>query len=152
MSLQTLFLALMVVLYGAAQYALMAQALRDLARRTRVRGDNKVLWGIVILTLPIAGALLYSWMGPTSLRRRGDTPASSAPVRRMPVASGPNPKVTSIRAARDRRERAEATSYHHRVAHPSHGHTTTRPRPVMRRYDDRDAGADQLPRTPRTGS
>ncbi len=150
MSLQTFFLALLVVLYGATQYTLMAQALRDLARRTRVRGDNKVLWGIVILTIPIAGALLYSWMGPTSLRRRGDTPVTHPPVRRLPVAPESSAKVTSIRAARDRRERAMAANHHHRITHPAHNHVTSRPRSTMRRYDD--VGPARTPRTPRTGS
>ena len=77
-SLQTWLLALGVVVWGAAQYGLVYWTLRDLARRPRVRGDNKIVWALVILTLPVAGALLYAWMGPTSfLPRPPRTPASS---------------------------------------------------------------------------
>ena len=65
-SLQTWLLALGVVVWGAAQYGLVYWTLRDLARRPRVRGDNKIVWALIILTLPVAGALLYAWMGPTS--------------------------------------------------------------------------------------
>jgi len=61
-----------IVLLGGVQYGLMAHAIRDLLRRPRVRGDNKVLWGLVILCLPIAGALLYSIMGPTSFLPRAE--------------------------------------------------------------------------------
>ena len=77
-SLQTWLLVLGVVVWGAAQYGLVYWTLRDLARRPRVRGDNKIVWALVILTLPLAGALLYAWMGPTSfLPRPPRTPASS---------------------------------------------------------------------------
>lgn len=147
MSLQTVMLALVVVLFGAAQYTLMVQALRDLARRTRVRGNNKVLWGIVILTIPIGGALLYSWMGPTSLRRRDAATLSAHPARR--TAAGPERRsnVTSINAARNRRERIGATT-HQGVPHPPLGRTTAGADPEVRRYE-RDRGA---PRPPRTGS
>ena len=56
MSLQTAMLATLIVIAGAAQYTLCYQALRDLRRRPRVRGDNKALWGLGILCVPIAGA------------------------------------------------------------------------------------------------
>jgi hypothetical protein len=150
MSPQTLFLALLVVLYGTAQYVLMAQALRDLARRTRVRGNNKVLWGIVILTIPIAGALLYSWMGPTSLRRRAGAPDYAPMHRRIPAGPIHDGNVTSIRAARDRRERAAAANKtpHERAPQPLHWRASTPSRPQVRRFDG-DAGT---PRPPRTGS
>jgi uncharacterized membrane protein YcjF (UPF0283 family) len=70
MSFQTAMLATLVILFGVAQYALCIQSLRDLMRRARVRGNNKVLWALVILCVPIVGALTYNWMGPTSFRHR----------------------------------------------------------------------------------
>src|SRR5690606_13801126 len=80
MSVQTAAAIALVVGLDAAQYILMVQALRDLVRRPRVRGNNKVAWGLLILCVPIVGALIYGWMGPTSLLRR-------------PVAR-PEPRVT----------------------------------------------------------
>lgn len=71
MDFSTLALATLIVALGTAQYMLMVQAIRDLIRRPRVRGGNKMSWGLLILCLPIAGALLYSWMGPTSFLRHG---------------------------------------------------------------------------------
>lgn len=73
MHLQTIVLAILIIGFGGAQYALMAQAIRDLLRRPRVRGGNKVAWGLVILCVPVAGALFYGWMGPTSFIRRAST-------------------------------------------------------------------------------
>ncbi len=70
-----------IFLLGGVQYALMAYAIRDLLRRPRVRGDNKVLWGLVILCLPIMGAMLYSVMGPTSFLPRPDRPPVRPPAR-----------------------------------------------------------------------
>lgn len=63
-------LAALVLLLMAVQYGLIAIALRDLLRRPSVRGNNKVAWGLIILTLPFVGPLLYSYMGPTSLLPR----------------------------------------------------------------------------------
>lgn len=148
MSLQSFLLAILVVLYGAAQYALMVQALRDLARRPRVRGGNKVTWGIVILTIPIAGALLYSWMGPTSLMRRSDAAVRPPPVHSVPTD---NPKVTPIRAARAARAHRETASpaTTRRVAAAS---PTTRLRPPARRQYGDGVDSAQDTSTPRTGS
>ena len=56
--LKTLLLICAVLLWACVQYGLMAWALRDLMRRPRVRGDNKILWGMLILTVPVIGALL----------------------------------------------------------------------------------------------
>ena len=117
----TFLLAFAILTAGIAQYALMAKALQDLQQRPRVRGDNKILWGLVILCLPFAGAFIYEWMGPTSFRHR-------APVRSIPAPrpirsvtseppstpSRPRPntapaKITPIRAARSIREQRMAT-------------------------------------------
>lgn len=69
MSVQTMLLATAVVVFGAVQYTLAVQAIRDLIRRPRVRGGNKMSWAIFILCVPILGALCYGWMGPTSFLR-----------------------------------------------------------------------------------
>lgn len=110
MSIQTFVLAVLVVVYGAAQYILAAQALRDLLRRPSVRGGNKTLWGIVILTIPIAGALLYTWMGPTSFLRRGTVPATiqTRPVTSHRATTGAQRKITPITALRAGRDHQPA--------------------------------------------
>ncbi len=74
-------LATLIVVWGVAQYGLAYYTLRDLARRPRVRGDNKVVWALVILMLPLGGALLYASMGPTSFLPRTGRPAATATER-----------------------------------------------------------------------
>lgn len=64
--LKTTLLICAVVLWASVQYGLVIWALRDLKRRRSVRGDNKVLWGLVILCLPVAGALIYAAAAPTT--------------------------------------------------------------------------------------
>lgn len=81
MEWQTWLIGLGIVLLGGVQYGLMTYAIRDLMRRPRVRGDNKVLWGLVILCLPIVGAILYSVMGPTSFLPRSARPLPRAVAR-----------------------------------------------------------------------
>ena len=75
-SWQTWLLALAIVVWGGVQYALAVYTLRDLWRRPRVRGDNKVVWALVILALPLVGALLYASLGPTSFMPRPHRPPS----------------------------------------------------------------------------
>lgn len=70
MSWERWLLAAVVLLLAAAQYALIVMAIRDLMWRPTVRGNNKVLWGLIILTLPFIGPLLYAYMGPTSFLPR----------------------------------------------------------------------------------
>jgi hypothetical protein len=77
-TLQTWLLAFGIVLWAVAQYGLAYWTLRDLSRRPRVRGDNKVLWALLILTVPLVGALLYTWMGPTSFLPRPTRAAAPA--------------------------------------------------------------------------
>lgn len=74
MSLERTILAVLIVLVTAVQYGLVVYTIRDLVRRPRVRGDNKVAWGLIILTLPFIGALLYGIMGPTSFLPRPNRP------------------------------------------------------------------------------
>jgi hypothetical protein len=64
--LKTFLLICAVLLWAGVQYGLMAWAVRDLVRRSRVRGDNKILWGILILTVPVIGALFYAAVGPVT--------------------------------------------------------------------------------------
>jgi hypothetical protein len=64
--LKTFLLICAVLLWASVQYGLMAWALRDLMRRARVRGDNKLLWAMLILIVPIVGPLLYAVAAPTS--------------------------------------------------------------------------------------
>jgi hypothetical protein len=108
MSVSTVVAIVVVAGLGAAQYILAIQALRDLVRRPRVRGDNKVAWGLFILCVPIVGALVYGWMGPTSLLRRAHPDAPSWPVapRRQPDGrSAARRKITPISEARRREHR-----------------------------------------------
>lgn len=67
-------LLLAIGVWAALQYGLAYWTLRDLARRPKVRGGNKVLWAIVILVVPIAGALFYASVGPTSFLPRPGRP------------------------------------------------------------------------------
>lgn len=52
------------------QYGLVIWALRDLVRRSRVRGGNKVVWGFLILIVPILGALIYVVAAPMASMAR----------------------------------------------------------------------------------
>lgn len=74
MSIERWLVAVLIVIVGALQYGLAVYTLRDLSRRPRVRGDNKTAWGLLILALPFAGALIYAVMGPTSFLPRPHRP------------------------------------------------------------------------------
>jgi hypothetical protein len=73
MSVQSIVLALAIIAVGAVQYTLVYQAIRDLMRRPRVRGGNKASWALLILCVPIFGALAYGWLGPTSFLQKRST-------------------------------------------------------------------------------
>ncbi|HVL22536.1 MAG TPA: PLD nuclease N-terminal domain-containing protein [Thermomicrobiales bacterium] len=105
MNLHNLVLATAIVAFGAAQYTLAFQAINDLVRRPRVRGGNKMTWAIAILCLPIAGALFYSWMGPTSfLHRRAPMPVTrSAAPRATRTVAPPTPRPENVTPLRPRR-------------------------------------------------
>jgi hypothetical protein len=106
----TIMMATLILILGAAQYALCVQAMRDLVKRPRVRGENKVLWALLILCLPIAGAIVYNWMGPTSFMHR---PVLSSGLRDDAVLPEIDPypsygtpsNVTPINAARSAQRR-----------------------------------------------
>lgn len=74
MPFSSILLAAAVAAYGIIQYTFTIQALRDLRRRPRVRGGSRTAWGLVIMCIPIFGALIYSIMGPTSFRQQSAMP------------------------------------------------------------------------------
>ncbi len=75
MSWQRWTLAIAVLVFAAAQYALLIYSIIDLRRRPRVRGENKMGWALLVAAIPIAGALIYGAFGPTSfLPRPNRTP------------------------------------------------------------------------------
>ena len=130
MTLQTATLATLIVVLGAAQYALCAQAIQDLLRRPRVRGENKVLWGLGILCVPIAGAIVYNWMGPTSFIHR---PPAGRDRNRLaaPHDAATSTNVTPISAARSVRRRRVAEAAHPKRPTPR-THTSPSARKVRR--------------------
>lgn len=79
--LKTVLLVFAVLLWAGVQYGLMAWAVRDLVQRPRVRGDNKMLWGILILTVPVIGALFYVAVAPVTPMARA--PRLVVPPRRL---------------------------------------------------------------------
>jgi hypothetical protein len=79
--LKTFMLIGAVLLWAGVQYGLMAWAVRDLLRRPRVRGENKLLWAMLILTVPIVGALLYAVAAPVTPLAR--PPRLVVPRRRL---------------------------------------------------------------------
>ncbi|MGC4193233.1 MAG: PLD nuclease N-terminal domain-containing protein [Thermomicrobiales bacterium] len=105
----------LIVLGGFVQYSLTWLAMKDLVRRPRVRGDNKMAWALVVLCVPILGALYYDWNGKIGFRTRaGARPAASHRVALRPddllpslpdLNPAPPTNVTSIRSARSYRER-----------------------------------------------
>ncbi len=45
------------------QLALLVFALVDLVKRKRVKGDNKILWGALIILVDIIGPIIYLLFG-----------------------------------------------------------------------------------------
>lgn len=48
---------------GVLQVVLLVVALVDLVKRERVRGGNKVVWGVVIVLVNIIGPIVYLLAG-----------------------------------------------------------------------------------------
>jgi hypothetical protein len=86
MTPERLALLILVLLLSVAYYGLSTLALRDVWRRPAVRGDNKVLWVLVILCLPILGALLYGFMGAASFLPRRPATVSNLTDRARTIA------------------------------------------------------------------
>ncbi len=70
MNWETFFILVAILSFAVLYYGLAFVALKDLLRRPAVRGQNKVVWGLAILCIPIGGALLYGYMGATSFVAR----------------------------------------------------------------------------------
>jgi hypothetical protein len=54
---------LLIIPLVAIQLGLLGFALYDLVKRNRVRGGNKLLWGVVIVLVNIIGPILYLTIG-----------------------------------------------------------------------------------------
>lgn len=105
MSVQTILLALAILAFGGLQYTLVYQTIRDLMRRPRVRGGTKTPWALLILCVPVLGALAYGWLGPTSfLQARAAT--KPEPVAQDPLiqyaAELPEPRPSNVTPLRPR--------------------------------------------------
>lgn len=137
MSFQTLALAAVIVAAGAIQYILMVQALQDLVHRPRVRGGNKMSWALLILCVPIAGALLYSSMGPTSFLR----PGHAGEARDTGPASEPDP--VDFQAPRPE----NVTPFRPRSASSVRGRTTARRAGLTRSRAHNTGNLRQMRRT-----
>ena len=85
--MQTALLICAVLLWAGVQYGLMAWAVHDLLRRPSVRGNNKMLWAIFILVVPVAGALIYAVMAPITPFAR--LPRSLVPPRSLAPRDDP---------------------------------------------------------------
>lgn len=85
MTLSSLFLMLVFLIAAAIQYGLAVYALRDLSRRERLRGANKVTWSLIVLCLPFLGPLLYVMLATDGLPAPRPSPTSTWPGRRWRV-------------------------------------------------------------------
>ncbi|MBE0480603.1 MAG: PLDc_N domain-containing protein [Dehalococcoidia bacterium] len=54
---------LLVIPLALVQIGLLVFALYDLIKRERVRGGNKLLWGLIIVLLGFLGPILYFMLG-----------------------------------------------------------------------------------------
>ena len=68
MTWQTWTLAILIVVFAAMQYSLAWSAMVDLLHRPRVRGNSHMAWALVIMCIPVVGAIVYGAVGPTSFR------------------------------------------------------------------------------------
>jgi uncharacterized membrane protein YuzA (DUF378 family) len=54
---------LLIIPLAAIQVGLLGFALYDLVKRNKVKGGNKILWGVVIVLVNIIGPILYLTIG-----------------------------------------------------------------------------------------
>lgn len=54
---------LLIIPLAAIQVGLLGFALYDLIKRNKVKGGNKILWGVVIVLVNIIGPILYLAIG-----------------------------------------------------------------------------------------
>jgi hypothetical protein len=73
---RAVLIGLLVFLAGC-HYVLAWYSLQDLTRRTAVRGGNRTFWGLFILIVPLAGALVYGMYGPQGFLSRDRPPRAT---------------------------------------------------------------------------
>jgi len=73
---RAVLIGLLVFLAGS-HYVLAWYSLQDLTRRTAVRGGNRTFWGLFILIVPLAGALIYGMYGPQGFLSRDRPPRAT---------------------------------------------------------------------------
>jgi len=73
------------LLAAVIQYGLAFVAIRDLTRRERLRGANKVTWSLIVLCIPFLGPLLYAMVATDGLPSPRRSPSSTWPGRRWRV-------------------------------------------------------------------
>ena len=54
---------LLIIPLAVIQFGLLGFALYDLVKRNRVRGGNKLVWGLLIVFVGIIGPILYITLG-----------------------------------------------------------------------------------------
>lgn len=54
---------LLIIPLAVIQFGLLVFALYDLVKRNRVRGGNKLVWGLLIVLVRIIGPILYLTIG-----------------------------------------------------------------------------------------
>lgn len=79
MTWQRSILVAAILLFAVVYYGLAFLALRDLRRRPVVRGRNKTAWALVILCLPLLGAVLYGYLGTANPFPRSTGPVAPEP-------------------------------------------------------------------------
>lgn len=85
MSLASFLLMMAILIAAAIQYGLAVFAIRDLMRRERLRGANKVTWSLIVLCIPFLGPLMYAMLATDGLPNPRPSPASTWPGRRWRV-------------------------------------------------------------------
>jgi hypothetical protein len=82
MSIASFLLASAFLIAAIIQYGLALFAIRDLMRRERLRGANKVTWTLIVLCIPFLGPLMYVMLATDGLPTPRPSPASTWPGRR----------------------------------------------------------------------
>ncbi len=85
MTVASVLLMCAFLIAAVIQYGLAAFAVRDLLRRERLRGANKVTWTLIILCIPFLGPLMYVMLATDGLPTPRPSPASTWPGRRWRV-------------------------------------------------------------------
>jgi len=97
MTWQSWTLAVLIVLFATMQYTLAWSAMVDLLHRPRVRGNSHTFWALIIICVPVLGALAYGAVGPTSLRSTQVRVAEPQTVNRLAAEEERPANVTPFR-------------------------------------------------------